>query len=43
MKLAGIKHGLLINFNVRLLKQGLKSFILSIMLNFMSFMIFMVK
>ncbi|MDM8554745.1 GxxExxY protein [Desulfococcaceae bacterium HSG7] len=28
MKLAGIKHGLLINFNVRLLKQGLKSFIL---------------
>ena len=28
MKLAGIKHGFLINFNVRLLKEGLKSFVL---------------
>ncbi|MCK5849524.1 MAG: GxxExxY protein [Kiritimatiellae bacterium] len=28
MKLAKIRHGLLINFNVQLLKQGLKSFIL---------------
>ena len=28
MKLAGIKQGFLINFNVRLLKDGLKSFIL---------------
>lgn len=28
MKLAGIKHGFLINFNVRLLKDGLKSFVL---------------
>jgi GxxExxY protein len=28
MKLAGIKTGLLINFNVRLLKEGLKRFVL---------------
>ena len=28
MKLADIKHGFLINFNVKLLKQGLKSFVL---------------
>jgi GxxExxY protein len=28
MKLAGIKQGFLINFNVRLLKDGLKSFVL---------------
>jgi len=28
MKLLGIKHGFLINFNVRLLKQGLLSFVL---------------
>ncbi len=28
MKLAGIKHGLLINFNVELLKEGLRSFVL---------------
>ena len=28
MKLAGIKQGFLINFNVRRLKQGLKSFVL---------------
>jgi GxxExxY protein len=28
MKLAEIKHGLLINFNVHILKQGLKSFLL---------------
>ena len=28
MKLAGIKQGFLINFNVRLLKEGLKSFVL---------------
>jgi GxxExxY protein len=28
MKLAGIKHGLLINFNVKCLKDGLKSFVL---------------
>lgn len=28
MKLAGIKHGFLINFNVKLLKEGLKSFVL---------------
>jgi len=28
MKLAKIKHGLLINFNVKLLKEGIKSFIL---------------
>ena len=28
MKLANIKQGFLINFNVRLLKQGLKSFVL---------------
>lgn len=28
MKLAGIKHGSLINFNVELLKEGLKSFVL---------------
>jgi len=28
MKLAEIKHGLLINFNVKLLKEGIKSFIL---------------
>ena len=28
MKLAGIKKGFLINFNVRRLKQGLKSFVL---------------
>jgi len=28
MKLAGIKQGFLINFNVRMLKQGLKSFVL---------------
>lgn len=28
MKLAGIKQGFLINFNIRYLKQGLKSFIL---------------
>ena len=28
MKLANIKQGFLINFNVKLLKQGLKSFIL---------------
>ena len=28
MKLAGIKQGFLINFNVRQLKQGLKSFVL---------------
>ncbi len=28
MKLAGIKQGFLINFNVNLLKQGLKSFVL---------------
>ena len=28
MKLANIKHGFLINFNVKLLKQGLKSFVL---------------
>ena len=28
MKLAGMKQGFLINFNVRLLKDGLKSFIL---------------
>ena len=28
MKLAGISQGLLINFNVRRLKQGLKSFVL---------------
>lgn len=28
MKLADIKQGFLINFNVRLLKQGLKSFVL---------------
>jgi len=28
MKLADIKHGFLINFNVTLLKQGLKSFVL---------------
>ena len=27
MKLAGIKYGFLINFNVTLLKQGLKSFV----------------
>ena len=28
MKLAGISQGFLINFNVQLLKQGLKSFVL---------------
>jgi GxxExxY protein len=28
MKLAGIKQGFLINFNVRFLKEGLKSFVL---------------
>ena len=28
MKLANVKHGLLINFNVKLLKDGLKSFVL---------------
>ena len=28
MKLANIKQGFLINFNVKLLKQGLKSFVL---------------
>ena len=28
MKLAEIKHGLLINFNVEILKNGLKSFVL---------------
>jgi hypothetical protein len=28
MKLANIRHGFLINFNVKLLKQGLKSFVL---------------
>ena len=28
MKLANIAHGFLINFNVKLLKQGLKSFVL---------------
>jgi len=28
MKLAGIKHGFLINFNVRRLKEGLRSFVL---------------
>ncbi len=28
MKLAGIQHGFLINFNVRLLKDGLKSLLL---------------
>jgi GxxExxY protein len=28
MKLAGIRHGLLINFNVKCLKDGLKSFVL---------------
>ena len=28
MKLAGIRQGFLINFNVRYLKQGLKSFVL---------------
>jgi GxxExxY protein len=28
MKLAGIKHGFLINFNVQLLKDGIKSFVL---------------
>jgi len=28
MKLANIKHGFLINFNVQLLKDGLKSFVL---------------
>ena len=28
MKLAGIKQGFLINFNIRRLKQGLKSFVL---------------
>lgn len=28
MKLAKIKYGLLINFNARLLKDGLKSFVL---------------
>ena len=28
MKLADIKQGFLINFNVKLLKQGLKSFVL---------------
>ncbi len=28
MRLANIKKGLLINFNVRLLKEGLKSFVL---------------
>ncbi|MBT3811447.1 MAG: hypothetical protein HOE45_02325 [Gammaproteobacteria bacterium] len=28
MKRANIKHGFLINFNVKLLKQGLKSFVL---------------
>ncbi|MBW8016413.1 MAG: GxxExxY protein [Planctomycetes bacterium] len=28
MKLAEIKHGLLINFNVKYLKEGLKSFIM---------------
>jgi len=28
MKLAKVSHGLLINFNVKLLKQGLRSFVL---------------
>lgn len=28
MKLAGLKYGFLVNFNVRLLKDGLKSFVL---------------
>lgn len=28
MKLANIRYGFLINFNVKLLKQGLKSFVL---------------
>ena len=28
MKLAGIKHGFLLNFNVTRLKQGMKSFLL---------------
>ena len=28
MKLAGLKQGFLINFNVKILKQGLKSFVL---------------
>ncbi|EFK09189.1 conserved hypothetical protein [delta proteobacterium NaphS2] len=28
MKLAGVEHGFLINFNVEVLKQGLKSFVL---------------
>ncbi len=28
LKLSGIKQGFLINFNVRRLKQGLKSFVL---------------
>ena len=28
MKLAGIQHGFLINFNVKLLRDGLKSFVL---------------
>jgi GxxExxY protein len=28
MKLANIKQGFLINFNVKLLKQGLRSFVL---------------
>jgi len=37
MKLANIHHGLLINFNVTRLKDGLQSFVLE------SFMLFMVK
>ncbi|MDY0295868.1 MAG: GxxExxY protein [Acidobacteriota bacterium] len=28
MKLGGLKHGFLINFNVKILKQGLKSYVL---------------
>jgi len=28
MKLSGIHHGFLINFNVKLLKDGLRSFVL---------------
>jgi len=28
MKLAGVRQGFLINFNVKLLRQGLKSFVL---------------